>query len=231
MDFGNWGLRNRKLVGFLVAILIIGGFSAIKSMGKLEDPEIIIKQALVITTYPGASAHQVELEVTDVLEKSIRTMKNLEYVESKSMQDVSMITVNLSTLVKNENVDEMWTLLRRKVSDVQAQLPDGAMASIVKDDFGDVMGMFYAITSDGFSDRELGDYADLIKRNVLEIEGVSRVEIYGQRHECINIELYEDKLANLGVSPTEVLMTLEGQKIKRYILVITMPEMQGCELA
>lgn len=216
MDFGNWGLRNRKLVGFLVAILIIGGFSAIKSMGKLEDPELIIKQALVITTYPGASAHQVELEVTDVLEKSIRTMKNLEYVESKSMQDVSMITVNLSTLVKNENVDEMWTLLRRKVSDVQAQLPDGAMASIVKDDFGDVMGMFYVITSDGFSDRELGDYADLIRRNVLEIEGVSRVEIYGQRHECINIELYEDKLANLGVSPTEVLMTLEGQNKTVY---------------
>ncbi|MDL2231320.1 efflux RND transporter permease subunit [Porphyromonadaceae bacterium OttesenSCG-928-L07] len=216
IDFGNWGLRNRKLVYFLVIMLIVGGVFAIRGMGKLEDPELIVKQALVVTTYPGASAHQVELEVTDLLEKSIRTMKNLDYVESRSMNDLSMITVNLSTLVPNEGVDEMWTMLRRKVSDVQAQLPEGAMASVVKDDFGDVMGMFYALTSDGFSDRELGDYAELLKRNILEIEGISRVDIYGQGKECINIELFEDKLANLGVSPAEVLSTLGGQNKTLY---------------
>lgn len=185
-------------------------------MGKLEDPELIVKQALVVTIYPGASAHQVELEVTDVLEKSIRTLKNIESVESKSMNDLSMITVNLSTLVPNKEVDEMWTLLRRKVSDVQTNLPEGASASIVKDDFGDVMGMFYALTSDGFSDRELGDYAELLKRNILDIEGVSKVDIYGQRKECINIELYEDKIANLGISPAEIFSTLSGQNQTIY---------------
>lgn len=190
INLGKWGLENRRLVNFLVIILIVGGIFAIKSMGKLEDPELIVKQALVVTVYPGASAHQVELEVTDILEKSIRTMKNIEYVESRSMNDLSMITVSLSTLVPNEEVDAMWTLLRRKVSDAQADLPEGASVSLVKDDFGDVMGMFYALTSDGFSDRELGDYAELLKRNILEIEGVSKVDIYGQRKECINIELY-----------------------------------------
>lgn len=216
MDLGSWGLRNRKLVYFLVAMLFIGGLLAIRGIGKLEDPELIVKQALVVTIYPGASAHQVETEVTDILEKSIRTMKNIEYVESRSMNDLSMITVNLSTLVQNKDVDDMWTLLRRKVSDVQGQLPEGAMSSMVKDDFGDVMGMFYAMTSDGFSDQELGDYAELLKRNILEVEGVSRVDIYGQRKECINIELYEDKLANLGVSPAEVLLTLNGQNKTVY---------------
>lgn len=216
MDLGNWGLKNHKLVNFLVIILIAGGILAVRSMGKLEDPELIVKQALVVTTYPGASAHQVELEVTDVLEKSIRTIKNIEYVESRSMNDLSMITVNLSTLVPNEGVDEMWTLLRRKVSDVQGQLPEGASPSIVKDDFGDVMGMFYALTADGFSDRELGDYAELLKRNILEIEGVSKVDIYGEQKECINIELYEDKIANLGISPAEVLSTLSGQNQTVY---------------
>ncbi|KAA6305808.1 hypothetical protein EZS27_042538, partial [termite gut metagenome] len=172
--------------------------------------------ALVVTVYPGASAHQVEMEVTDKLEKSIRTMKNIDHVESKSMNDVSMITINLSTLVPNKEVDNMWTLLRRKVSDMQADLPEGASVSIVKDDFGDVMGMFYALTSDGFSDRELGDYAALLRRNILEIEGVSRVDIYGQGNECINIELYEDKIANLGISPAEVLSTLAGQNKTVY---------------
>lgn len=215
-DLGKWGLKNRKLVNFLVITLIVGGVLAIKSMGKLEDPELIVKQALVITTYPGASAHQVELEVTDVLEKSIRTLRNIEYVESRSMNDLSMITVNLSTLVSNNDVDEMWTLLRRKVTDVQANLPEGASVSLVKDDFGDVMGMFYALTSDGFSDRQLGDYAELLKRNILKIEGVSKVDIYGQRNECINIELYEDKIANLGISPAEVLSILSGQNQTIY---------------
>ncbi|NDV67191.1 efflux RND transporter permease subunit [Bacteroides sp. 224] len=216
IDLGNWGLKNRKLVNFLIAALVVGGVLATKSMGKLEDPELIVKQALVVTTYPGASAHQVEMEVTDVLEKSIRTMKNIEYVESRSMNDLSMITVNLSTLVSNEEVDGMWTLLRRKVTDAQPALPEGTSVSVVKDDFGDVMGMFYALTSDGFSDRELGDYAELLKRNILEIEGISRVDIYGQNKECINIELYEDKIANLGIFPAEVLSTLGGQNKTVY---------------
>lgn len=216
IDFGNWGLNNRKLVNFLIVVLVIGGILAIKNMGKLEDPELIVKQALVVTTYPGASAHQVEMEVTDILEKSIRTMKNIESVESRSMNDLSLITVSLSTLVPNKEVDEMWTLLRRKVTDIQSSLPEGASVSVVKDDFGDVMGMFYALTSDGFSDREMGDYADLLKRNIMEIEGVSRVDIYGQAKECINIELYEDKCANLGISPAEILSTLNGQNKTVY---------------
>lgn len=164
IDYGKWGLDNRKLIYFLVVCLLIGGVLAITNMGKLEDPEIVVKQALVVTTYPGASAHQVELEVTDLLEKSIRTMKNIEFVESRSMNDLSMITIGLSTLVPNNDVDNQWSILRRKVNDIQAQLPEGASIPIVKDDFGDVMGMFYAMTSDGYSDREMGDYAQLIKR-------------------------------------------------------------------
>lgn len=216
IDYGNWGLKNRNLVFFLVAVLLAGGLLAVYDMSKLEDPEIKVKQVLVITTYPGASAHQVELEVTDLLEKSIRTMKNLESVESRSMNDLSMITVELSTLVSNDEVEEMWTILRRKVTDVQGCLPEGASTSVVKDDFGDVAGMFYAMTADGFRDREMGDYAGLIQREILAIEGVSRVEIYGERKECINIELYEDKMANLGIYPAEVLSTLSGQNETLY---------------
>lgn len=216
MDLGNWGLQNRKLVYFLMAVLIIGGIFGIYNISKLEDPEIKVKQALVVTTYPGASAHQVELEVTDILEKSIRTMKRIDHIESRSMNDLSMITVELSTLVPNDEVDAAWTMLRRKVSDIQSALPEEASVSIVKDDFGDMAGMFYALTTDGFSDRELGNYADLIRREILGIPGISRVEIYGQRKECINIELYEDKMANLGIYPAEVLSTLSGQNKTIY---------------
>jgi multidrug efflux pump subunit AcrB len=215
-DIGNWALNNTKLVIFLIVALVIGGTKSFYDMSKLEDPEIKVKQAMIVTTYPGASAHQVELEVTDILEKSIRTMKNIEYVQSRSLNDVSMITVNLSTLVKNDEVEQLWDMLRRKTADVQNQLPEGAGKSVVMDDFGDMYGMFYALTAAGYSERELNDYADLIKREIQSIEGITRVGIYGEQKECIRIELYEDRMANLGVIPAEALSTLSGQNKTVY---------------
>lgn len=216
IDPGDWGLKNRRLVYFLVAVLVAGGIFAYDKMSKLEDPEIKVKQAVVVTTYPGASAHQVELEVTDILENAIRSMKNIDHTESRSMNDLSMITVHLSSTVPNDELEQNWTILRRKVGDVQSSLPDGASASIVKDDFGDVYGMFYALTTDGFSDRELGRYAELIKREIRSIDGISRVELYGERKECINIDLLEDRMSNLGILPAEVLSTLNGQNQTIY---------------
>ena len=106
---------------------------------------------MVVTTYPGASAHQVELEVTDVLEKNIRSMGNIDNVESYSYNDLSLIQVELKTTVKETDVEQCWDLLRRKVANAQAELPEGASPSIVKDDFGNVYGMFFALTGDGLS--------------------------------------------------------------------------------
>ena len=212
----NWALSNRKLIYFVICVLVVGGAIAFYDMSKLEDPEIKIKQALVVTAYPGASAHQVELEVTDVLEKNIRSMKDVESVTSRSMNDVSMITVQLSTLIKDRDVAQYWDILRHKVDDAQSLLPDGAGQSVVRDNFGDVYGIFYAMTTDGFSERELSDYAELVKREIQNIEGISDVIIYGKSKECINIELFEDRMALLGVHPAEALSILNGQNKTVY---------------
>jgi multidrug efflux pump subunit AcrB len=216
IDAGKWALDNSKLIYFLIFALLVGGAMSFYDMSKFEDPEIKVKQALVVTAFPGASAHQVELEVTDALEKSIRTMKNLEFVQSRSMNDVSIITVQLSTTVGNDEVEQLWDILRRKVADVQRHLPEGAGPSDVMDDFGDMYGMFYALTAEGYTDRELGDYAELIKREIQSIEGITRVNIYGEQQECIRIELYEDRMAHLGVLPAEALATLNGQNKTVY---------------
>lgn len=216
IDAGSWALGNRKLVYFLITVLLVGGIWAYNDMSKLEDPEIKVKQAVVVTTYPGASAHQVELEVTDVIEKNIRSMENIDNVQSRSMNDLSMITVELKATVSDNDVEQYWDLLRRKVADIQNQLPEGASASIVKDDFGSVYGMFYAVTTDGFGDQELGDYVQLLKREIQAIDGISSVAIFGERKECINIELRQDRLATLGVHPAEVLSTLNGQNKTVY---------------
>lgn len=211
IDISSWALDNKKLIYFLMAVFMVGGILSFSDMSKLEDPEIRVKQAIVVTTYPGASAHQVELEVTDILEKNIRSMSHIDNVQSRSMNDVSMITVELMTTVPDREIEQYWDMLRRKVADVQSQLPEGAGTSLVMDNFGDVYGMFFALTSDGFSDTESGEYAELIKREILDIPGISKVEIYGKRDECIHIEMYQEQMANLGVHPAEVISTLNGQ--------------------
>lgn len=213
-DISKWAFGNRNLIYFLIAVLIVGGAFSCYQMSKLEDPEIKVKTAVVLTTYPGASAHQVELEVTDPLEKAIRRMGNVDFVESYSYNDYSLIQVELKSTVKDDDVEQLWDQLRRRVGD--AQLPAGAQKPIVQDDFGNVYGIFYALTGDGFSDRELSNYAELVKRQVSEVKGVERIDLYGKRNECINVQLLQDKMANLGVKPMEVLATLNGQNETTY---------------
>ena len=216
MDISKWAFNNRNLVHFLIAVLVVGGLFGAYQMSKLEDPEIKVKKAMVLTMYPGASSHQVELEVTDVLEKEIRTVTGMGDIQSSSYNDYSLIEIDLLTTVTNDEVEQCWDLLRRRVSRAQASFPPGVMAPVVMDDFGYVYGMFYALTGEGLNDREMSDYAELIKREVIEIDGVERVQLYGKRPECINISLMQDRMANLGVLPAEVLMTLRGQNLTNY---------------
>jgi len=216
MDFGKWAFNNRLLVYFLVAVLLVGGAYECYEMSKLEDPEVKVKMAMVVTTYPGASAHQVELEVTDVLEKEIRTMGDIDNLESYSYNDLSIIQVELRSTISNKEVEQCWDRLRRKVYDATAKLPAGASTPRTMEDFSAVYGMFYALTGDGLSEREISRYANLVKRELGEIEGVERVEIYGEQKDCIHIRLLQDKMASLGVMPAEVLVTLNGQNKTSY---------------
>ncbi len=215
MDLSKWALKNQNLIYFLVAVLIVGGIFGAYQMSKLEDPEIKVKTAVVATIYPGASAHQVELEVTDILEKKIRTMGNINSIESYSYNDLSIITVELLTTVKNEDVEQCWDMLRRRVSDARLSLPSGCREPMVQDDFGNVYGIFYALTGD-VPPEILGKYADLFKREIETVENVDRVNIYGKHNEQITISLLQDRMANLGVTPLEVLATLNNQNQTTY---------------
>ena len=216
MDFSNWALNNRKLINFFIICLCIGGVLSFRDMPKLEDPELKVKQAMVVTTYPGASAHEVELEVTDKIEKSIREMRTINSIESQSMNDLSIITVELLTTIPNDEVEQEWDMLRRKVENASHSLPSGANTPVVRDDFGDVYGMFYCLTGDGLSNIEMSDYAELAKRNITDIEGVARCDIYGVKEECIYVDMQQEKMANLGVMPTEVIQTLNNQNKTAY---------------
>ena len=151
IDFGNWAFRNSKLIYFLIAVLLVGGVLSAYDMSKLEDPEIKVKMAMVVATYPGASAHEVEMEVCDPLEKSIMSIGDVDKVHSYSYNDLALIEVSLKSTTKDDNVEQCWDLLRRKVGDTQKTLPSGASV-MVQDDFGLVYGMMYALTGDGLDE-------------------------------------------------------------------------------
>ena len=210
MDLGKWAFDNKKLVYFLVAVLLVGGILSAYDMSKLEDPEVKVKMAMVVATRPGASAHEMEMEVTEPLEKNIRTIGEVDNVASWSYNDLAILQVEMKTTVPDDEIEQCWDMLRRKVSDAAAGLPDGTSVK-VQDDFGLVFGMMYTLTGDGADERRLSDYARLIQRELTDIKDVGRVTIYGEREECINIEMLPERMATLGVSPAEVLTTLQGQ--------------------
>ena len=215
-SMAEYALENKALIKLFIAFLVIGGLWSFYSMSKMEDPEITVKQALVMTVYPGATAHQVELEVSDKLEKAIRQMGDIDYIESKSLNDLSLIKVVLKTTVPNGELEQKWDILRKKIVDVHTQLPTGASVPMVLDDFSAVYGMFYTLTADGFSDSDMIRYTNFIQRELINIEGIRNVQIYGTATPCININIDSKEMARLGISPIEILMTLQDQNRTVY---------------
>lgn len=215
-SMAEYALENKALIKLFIAFLVIGGLWSFYSMSKMEDPEITVKQALVMTVYPGATAHQVELEVSDELEKAIRQMGDIDYIESKSLNDLSLIKVVLKTTVPNGELEQKWDILRKKIVDVHTQLPTGASVPMVLDDFSAVYGMFYTLTADGFSDSDMIRYTNFIQRELINIEGIRNVQIYGTATPCINVNIDSKEMARLGISPIEILMTLQDQNRTVY---------------
>ena len=213
IDFSRWALNNQRLVALFIAILSLGGLMAYYAMPKLEDPEIVVRQAVVVGIYPGASSHQVELELTDPLEKSINKTGDISIMQSYSYADMCYVLVTLDPEVPADELKQKWGLMRNRLE--ETTLPSGAQY-MVKDDFGDVAGMFYTITGDGMSSQELETYADMIKRELQTIDDVGRIDIYGKKPRCINVSLRQDQLAHLGVLPAEVIATLNGQNANVY---------------
>lgn len=207
-------IRNRIAAYCFVALILIGGVLAYQKLGRLEDPEFTIKEALITTMYPGATAKEVEEEVTDKLEIAIQQLPQLKHVKSISKANVSIITAEIEDKYDKYSLPQVWDELRRKVNDVQSQLPPGAGPSIVNDDYGDVYGILLAITGNDFSYRDLYDYADLIRKDLLLVPDVSKVNLWGVQQEEIHVELSFAKLSQIKLSPATIYSSL-----KKYNLV------------
>ena len=197
-----------------IVLLLLGGAQAFKGMSRLEDPEFTIKDALVITPYPGASAQEVEEEVTDRIEKAAQEMGQLkEIFESTSMRGLSIVKVRMKDKFDAAKLPQVWDELRRKVGDVQDQLPPGAGPSAVNDDFGDVYGIFFGLTGEGYSYAQLKEVGEFLRKELALVQDVKRVDFYAMQPEVVYIEFDRDRMAQLGVPPAAIVEELQAHNV------------------
>ena len=194
---------------FMAAILIAGVLSFIQ-MPKLEDPAVSAKQAMVVVSWPGANAHKMELEVAKMMEDELRALPDVNKIKTECRSGVAMFTVEFKMTVLNSELEQHFDLLRRKVNDAAIRLPQGCYDPIVIDDMMDVYGIFYALTADGYDYPEMYRYADYIRRELLDVKGVKRINIVGNRDEVINIILSKEQIARNGIIPTQIMSALQA---------------------
>jgi multidrug efflux pump subunit AcrB len=208
--------QRKAIFYFLMVCIIVGGVLAFDSISKLEDPEITVMQSQIITVYPGATAHEVEMQVTNVIEEELSSLENVETIKSKSSANISLISVMLELTVPQKEIEQRWDFLRRRIKEVQPKLPAGAQEPLVVDDFGDVYGMFYAMTGDGYSYKEMHKMAQYIKREMLAVEGVSKVEIFGSQPPVVDVIIPVSRAGEMDVFPFQLLTALNGQNSTVY---------------
>lgn len=213
MDVAQYFIKNKTSSWLVTLILLIGGIMAYFGLGRLEDPQFTLKQALIITSYPGASPLQVEEEVSYPIENAIQQLPYVDHVTSISTSGTSQIMVEMKGIYRANELKQIWDELRRKVNDLKPALPPGVQAPVVNDDFGDVYGMLYAITGEGYSDEEIRDYVDFLRRELVLVDGVGKVSVSGRQQEQVVVEISRSRLASLGIPPAQIASLLQTQNV------------------
>ncbi len=211
LNLSAWALRHQSFVAYLIVVFTVGGFFAYMTLGRAEDPDFTIKTMVVSAEWPGATAREMELQITDRLEKKLQETPWLDYVQSYSKPGKCLIFVNLLDYAPNKDVPDAWYQVRKKLGDIHGDLPDGVKGPFFNDEFGDTYGTILAFTGDGFSQAELKDVVDDVRQELLRIPNVAKVDLIGVQEEKIFIEISHRKLANLGIDPLAIVQTLQQQ--------------------
>jgi multidrug efflux pump subunit AcrB len=213
MNLAELSIRKSVITWVMTILFIVVGWISFNKLSRLEDPEFTIKEAAIVTPYPGASAAEVEEEVTNVIEKACQELGQLEWIESRSSRGASQIKVRIKDQYDKYTLPQVWDELRRKVNDYQAQLPPGAGPSIVNDDFGDVYGVYVAISGEGYTYKEIYEYAKFLQRELLHAKYVKRIILNGVQPEVIYVEMRREKMAELGISQGDIYTALAAKNL------------------
>ena len=211
MSLAALAVEKRAITYFATLIVVVGGFFSYFKLGQLEDPEFTVKTAAIITSYPGASAEQVELEVTDRIETKLQEMSELKNVYSSSRAGLSIIKVDIKNEYWADRLPQVWDILRKKIRDIEDTLPPGAGQPQVNDDFGYVFGFMMAVTGDGFSYKQLEQYVKDIRKELVIVPGVARVDFWGVQDKRVYINIAETQATQLGITLADLQRTLSNQ--------------------
>jgi multidrug efflux pump subunit AcrB len=213
MGAAEFSIKNRLIMFIIIALVMVGGWYSYQNIARFEDPEFTIREAKVVTQYPGATPEEVANEVTETLESAIQQLGEVKEVRSVSSAGTSDISVEIlyDASPTKADLQLIWTKLRNKVNDAAGQLPPGAGTPYVADDFGDVYGLLYLITGDGFSEAEIYEYARSLRTDLLEVDDVAKVQIFGQRQEAIYVEVSRERANALGLSVEQIYADLSQQ--------------------
>ena len=212
MSLPEYSLRNSKIVGFFLAVLVLGGLSGFVRMGKKEDSTFVIKSAVITVVYPGATPLEVEQLVTEPVEREVQSMRRVHKITSDSYYGMSRIMVEVEPSVHPSEIPQLWDELRRKVMNITPSLPDGVANVTVSDDFGDVYGMYYGISADnGYTWDEMRNWAQYVKTRLSTVDGVQKVTLYGEQTPVVNVYIALGTLANFAIRPETVIATIGQQ--------------------
>src|SRR5215831_9110536 len=214
MNAGEFSVRNQRIVFASMALMLLGGIVAYQRLGRLGDPEFTIKEALIVTPYPGAAPDEVAKEVTNPIESACQQLGQLRRVESESSRGLSVVSAVIQDRFHKDAIPQVWDELRRKVNDVQSALPPPVRGkSQVVDDFCDVYGIFLAITGDGYSESELRRYAEFLRRELLAVRDVKKIDLFGEQQEVVFLELSRRRLSQLGIPEEQIYRQLEARNV------------------
>ncbi|MFA0411681.1 efflux RND transporter permease subunit, partial [Vibrio splendidus] len=209
----DFAIKQRTFILFFTALSVIAGLFSYFDLGKLEDPSFTIKTAVVVTLYPGASAEEVEQQVTDTVETKLQEMGSLNRLRSLSRPGMSMVFVDLKESLNSKALPQEWDLLRRKVSDMKLLLPSTAQISVVQDEFSEVYGMLFSIHSKDASPAELRRHAEELQRRIKTVDGIKKIELHGVQPRVVHIDIPDERLAQYGLSITQVWSQLNTQNM------------------
>lgn len=211
INLTEWALNHRGLVYYFIILIFIMGIVSYRQLGRMEDPDFVIRQMVVSAVWPGATAREVEEQVTDKIEKKLQDTPGLDYLRSYSRPGQAVIYIMLKESLKESDIRPTWVEVRNQVNDIKGSLPSGVAGVYFNDRFDDVFGCIYALTADGFSYEEMRDWAEKIRRILLGVKNVKKVDLIGVQTEKIYIEIENSKLARLGIDPALIISTVKAQ--------------------
>ncbi len=215
-NLSEWALRYRQLTIYMMIVGVIAGTFAFINLGRDEDPSFTLKTMLVTAVWPGATMEETQLQLTDRLERRLEETTGLDSVRSITRPGIVTIYVDLADAVPADQVPEIWQEVRNSVGDIRHTLPQGVLGPFMNDSFGDVFGIIYAFTADGFSDRELRDQVDVVRSDLLrQVDGISKIEWIGVQDEQILIEFQPDRMAALGLDYGQIFNAIAAQNVVR----------------